>query len=135
MNSSASRTTLLVVDDDEDIRLAMYDTLEAEGYQVLLAEDGEDALRTLRAAAAPPSLILLDLMMPNLDGPGFCAAQQQDPALARIPVVIISADCQIQRKAAALGVAGCLTKPVRVAELLATIERWSRAPDNPPPTP
>jgi CheY-like chemotaxis protein len=132
---STSRTTVLVVDDDEAIRLAMYDTLEAEGYQVWLAEDGEDALRKLRAAPEPPSLILLDLMMPNLDGSGFCAAQQQDPALARIPVVILSADCYIQQKAAALGVAGSLAKPVRVAELLATIERWSHARDEPPPAP
>ncbi|HWO14413.1 MAG TPA: response regulator [Polyangiaceae bacterium] len=128
MTAAKPPTTVLVVDDDEDIRLAMYDTLEAEGYQVLLAEDGQDALTKLRSASEPPSLILLDLMMPNLDGSGFCAEQQGDPGLAGIPVVIVSADSHVKQKAAALGVAGSLVKPVRIADLLATIERFSHAP-------
>ena len=51
MTAAKPPTTVLVVDDDEDIRLAMYDTLEAEGYQVLLAEDGQDALTKLRSAS------------------------------------------------------------------------------------
>lgn len=127
MNAGKSAITVLVVDDDEDIRFAMSDTLEAEGYRVLLAEDGLDALAKLRAGGERPHLILLDLMMPNMDGCGFCAAKQQDPQLSAIPVVIVSADARVSQKAAELGVAGCLAKPVRIAELVATIERFSSA--------
>jgi len=126
MNASKGEVTVLVVDDDEDIRLAMSDTLEAEGYAVLLAENGLDALAKLRASSALPNLILLDLMMPKMDGWGFCAAQRQDAALAPIPVVIVSADSRVTQKAAELGVAGSLAKPVRVADLVAAIERFSQ---------
>ena len=125
MNASKSAITVLVVDDDEDIRFAMSDTLEAEGYRVLLAEDGLDALAKLRGGGERPNLILLDLMMPNMDGGGFCIAKQQDPELCSIPVVIVSADSRVSQKAAELGVAGSLAKPVRIAELVATIERFS----------
>jgi CheY-like chemotaxis protein len=127
MNAGKSAITVLVVDDDEDIRFAMSDTLEAEGYRVLLAEDGLDALAKLRAGGERPHLILLDLMMPNMDGGAFCAAKRQDPQLSPIPVVIVSADARVSQKAAELGVAGCLAKPVRIAELVATIERFSSA--------
>jgi len=127
MNASKSAITVLVVDDDEDIRFAMSDTLEAEGYRVQLAEDGLDALAKLRAGGTRPNLILLDLMMPNMDGCGFCAAKRQDPELSSIPVVIVSADSRVSQKAAELGVAGSLAKPVRIAELVAAIERFSSA--------
>jgi two-component system, chemotaxis family, chemotaxis protein CheY len=127
MNAANGATTVLVVDDDEDIRVAMSDTLEAEGYRVLLAEDGLDALAKLRSGGERPHLILLDLMMPNLDGSGFCAAKQKDPTISTIPVVIVSADSRVTQKAAELGVEASLAKPVRIAELVATIERFSRA--------
>ena len=127
MSAQRSEITVLVVDDDEDIRFAMSDTLEAEGFRVVLARDGLDALATLRAGNGHPNLILLDLMMPNMDGWGFRAAQQQDPSLAQIPVVIVSADSRVTQKAAELGVAGSLAKPVRVAELVAVIEKFSTA--------
>jgi CheY-like chemotaxis protein len=127
MKAPKSAITVLVVDDDEDIRFAMSDTLEAEGYRVLLAEDGLDALAKLRAGSERPNLILLDLMMPKMDGSSFCAAKRQDPELSPIPVVIVSADARVTQKAAELGVAGCLAKPVRIAELVATIERLSSA--------
>jgi two-component system chemotaxis response regulator CheY len=127
MNTGDVRPLIVVVDDDEDIRYAMGDTLEAEGYRVMLAEDGRDALAKLRSLEEPPSLILLDLMMPNMDGMEFRAIQQGDPALSSIPVVILSADAQVKQKAAALGAAGSMTKPVRIADLLATIERCARS--------
>lgn len=127
MSEPKSEITILVVDDDEDIRVAMSDTLEAEGYRVQLAEDGRDALAKLRASTELPSLILLDLMMPNLDGAGFCVEQRGDPVLSRIPVVLVSADVQVKRKAAELGVASSLAKPVRIAELVDTIEKYSNA--------
>ena len=127
MNAPNDNKLIMVVDDDEDIRFAMSDTLEAEGYRVVLAEDGVDALAKLRALEAPPSVILLDLMMPNMDGWEFRAAQRSDPALASIPVVILSADAQVKQQAAQLGTPG-MAKPVRIAELLSMIERFTAAP-------
>jgi two-component system chemotaxis response regulator CheY len=123
----ADGSLILVVDDDEDIRYALGDTLEAEGYSVVLAEDGRDALDKLLALPAPPCVILLDLMMPNMDGLQFRAAQQRDPALSSIPVVILSADAQVKQKAAAMDAAGCMAKPVRIADLLKMVERFARA--------
>jgi CheY-like chemotaxis protein len=123
----ADDTLILVVDDDEDIRYALGDTLEAEGYSVVLAEDGRDALHKLQGLPAPPCVILLDLMMPNMDGLQFRAAQQCDPALASIPVVILSADVQVKQKAAGMAAAGCMAKPVRITDLLKMVERFARA--------
>jgi two-component system chemotaxis response regulator CheY len=127
MSAGDDSPLILVVDDDEDIRYAMSDTLEAEGYRVMLAEDGRDALLRLRTGAELPCLILLDLMMPNMDGIEFRGEQQRDPTLSSIPVVLLSADSQVKRKAAALGVAGSMAKPVRMAELLTIIAGFARA--------
>ena len=129
MSASKNRDTILVVDDDEDIRFAMSDTLEAEGYRVLLAEDGSDALAKLRAEGERPCVILLDLMMPKMDGWGFRAAQRDDPALADIPVVVLSADAQVKKKAAELGADGSMAKPIRIDELLTMIKRFASAAD------
>lgn len=126
MNPAVDCNTILVVDDDEDIRLAMSDTLEAEGYRVTLAADGKEALELLRGPAPKPCLILLDLMMPIMDGWGFCAAQKQDPTLVSIPVIIVSADAHVKRKADEIGVAGSMSKPVKIVDLLEVIERHCR---------
>ena len=88
--------------------------------------DGAAALAHLRAAARLPCVILLDLMMPGMNGYQFRAAQLEDPALARIPVILLTADVMIKEKAAALRVAACLRKPVGVAELCAAIHRHCR---------
>lgn len=82
--------TVLVVDDDEDIRFTTRSVLEEEGYAVLLAADGEEALRYLRALPRP-KLVLLDLRMPEMDGHVFLRALQADTELASIPVIILSA--------------------------------------------
>ncbi|MET0593204.1 MAG: response regulator, partial [Polyangiaceae bacterium] len=83
--------SVLVVDDDEDIRQTLASLLEAEGYHVNLAVDGGDALRTL-ADRPLPDVILLDLAMPRVDGREFRIRQRQDARLASIPVIIISAE-------------------------------------------
>lgn len=82
--------TVLIVDDDPEIRDALADTLEGRGYNVAVAGDGAEALDWLRKSAAP-CLIVLDLMMPTMDGYEFISQQKLDPALADIPVVIITA--------------------------------------------
>jgi two-component system chemotaxis response regulator CheY len=83
--------SILVVDDDEDIRQTLATLLEAEGYDVNLAVDGADALRAL-ADGPLPDVILLDLAMPRVDGREFRLRQRNDPRLAGIPVIVISAE-------------------------------------------
>lgn len=81
---------VLVVDDDPMIRDSLVDVLEDHGYEVSTAGNGEQALARLRSEPAPAA-ILLDLMMPVLDGRGFLEAQAADPHLAQIPVIVLSA--------------------------------------------
>ena len=116
---------VLVVDDDPDIREAMTAILEGEGYTVSEARDGAEALALLRGGNAP-CLILLDLMMPVMDGWSFRAAQLADPALAEIPVVILSAAADVHRQAEALHVDGFLAKPLNVPKPLDTIDTVER---------
>ncbi|MFY1829316.1 response regulator [Myxococcus fulvus] len=118
--------TLLVVDDDLDIRDALQDAFELEGYAVLLAADGLEALAQLKQQDTPPHLILLDLMMPRMDGFAFREALRHDTALADIPVVVASADLHLESAARELDVAGCLRKPLDLHELLSTVKRLSQ---------
>jgi two-component system chemotaxis response regulator CheY len=117
--------TILLVEDDFDIREALADALADQGYLVDLASDGEQALRLLRGGARP-GLILLDLMMPRMNGTEFRAAQRADPALADLPVVLLSADSRMEEKAAALNVQAAVRKPINLPELYAAIERISK---------
>ena len=117
---------VLVVDDDPDIRDSLSDVLKDEGYQVATAVDGRDALNKLRGEGCAPCLILLDLMMPVMSGPQFYAEQQRDPALAQIPVVIVSADGNIRQKAASLG-RDYIAKPVRIEQVLDVVDRHCAA--------
>ena len=81
---------LLLVEDDDDVRNALADLLESEGFRVAQARNGQDALDFLRSHE-PPSVILLDLMMPVMDGWTFCEIQQATPELARIPLLVCTA--------------------------------------------
>jgi CheY-like chemotaxis protein len=114
---------ILVVDDDAGIRDSLADLLDDEGYQVVTANDGRDGLAKLRQLnASRPCVILLDLMMPVMNGPQFYAEQQRDPALASIPVVVISADANVRSKAAQFG-GEYLAKPVRIEQVLDVVQR------------
>jgi CheY-like chemotaxis protein len=111
---------LLVVDDDNFGREALGQLLEAAGYAVQHAANGREALRWLRRAPQP-SLILLDLLMPEVNGWDFCEQQQRDPRLADIPVVVVSA---AGPAAQPHGVVRHFEKPIAVDELLDTIRRY-----------
>ena len=115
---------ILVVEDDPDTRQAMTTVLELEGYEVVSVANGKEALEHMRRDGRP-AVILLDLMMPVLDGWQFRAEQKQDQSLASIPVVVVSADGAVQQKAASLGAAGYLQKPVEVDELLRVVGQYS----------
>jgi two-component system, chemotaxis family, chemotaxis protein CheY len=111
---------ILVVDDDVDIVDALLDALTDEGYTVAVANDGFEALSYLRSSPAP-CLILLDWMMPRCDGPTFREKQRADPALASIPVVLVTADPRVAEKSRELGAVANLRKPIDLDELLRLI--------------
>jgi CheY-like chemotaxis protein len=112
---------LLVVDDDPGIRESLADLLHDEGYVVMTAVNGQDALVRLRASDNLPCVILLDLMMPVMSGTEFYDEMRNDPALADIPVVIISADGNARRKVQAMG-GEFIPKPVRIETVITAVE-------------
>jgi len=116
--------TLLVIDDDHDILLSLQDVLEVEGYHVITASSGREAMQYLHQGLRP-DLILLDLMMPEVSGWAFRARQRADPALASIPVVVVSGQGLSAHQVAQLGVEGYLPKPVDLDMLLSTVERYA----------
>jgi CheY-like chemotaxis protein/two-component sensor histidine kinase len=127
--------TVLLVEDDPEIRECLEDLLKGEGYEVVSAANGLEALRRLTApqAEAAPDLIILDLMMPVMDGARFRDEQRKIPNIAQIPVLIVSGDGTSADKAAAMDAAGCLKKPVDINELLRLVNRaCSRLASSPP---
>jgi CheY-like chemotaxis protein len=114
--------TILLVEDDFDVREALVETLRDRGYEVQAAGDGEQALKALRGGLRP-GLILLDLMMPRMSGSEFRMIQRTDPELSRYPVVLLSADGRMEEKAQTLKVDGAIRKPIDLDELFGVIER------------
>ncbi len=88
-NEGQNRTVVMVIDDDPDIRESISMSIEMQGYLPLVTANGVDALTLLRKGARP-CLILLDIMMPEMNGEEFRKEQLSDPALALIPVVVIT---------------------------------------------
>ena len=113
---------IFVVDDDEDIREGLMDFLEDHGYEPIGAADGKEALQLLGAAAQPPCVIILDLMMPVMDGRSFREAQLQDPQLSGIPVIVISAYKDGEDTARQISVADYLPKPLDLNALLEVVQ-------------
>ncbi len=128
--------TILVVDDDADVRATFVDVLEDEGYRAIAAADGAEGLE--QARREHPDLGLLDLRMPGVDGWEVLARLAAEPALAAIPVVIVSAVRGAAALAATCRPAAVLAKPCPLDELLgviaalAGVPRPGRAVDAPP---
>jgi CheY-like chemotaxis protein len=114
--------SVLVVDDDADVREMLRMVLEGGGYQVATAKDGADALDHLNGGDLV-GLILLDLMMPVLDGEQFLRAHRSS-VRSDIPVVIVSGHGDARDIARTLGANGYLRKPVELDELLLTVGRF-----------
>jgi CheY-like chemotaxis protein len=113
---------ILIVDDDASTRDAMAALLEGNGFPVVTACDGDDALAILRSGVEP-CLILLDMFMPRKDGWQFRAEQVADPQLSGIPTIAFSADDTIEDRAVALGLP-FLTKPVAFDRLVNIVRRY-----------
>jgi CheY-like chemotaxis protein len=119
-------TRVLVVDDDATLRSVMSELLEDEGYVVGTAGDRAKALQ--RARDAPPAAILLDLMMPVLDGWGFVDACRQQSICVGVPVVVMSAAHglhEITSRVKLLGVRAVLAKPFDIGVLVALIKHYA----------
>ncbi len=123
MGSTASDKRILIIEDDIDIREALTEILVDEGYEVRSAAHGMEGLQALRSGFVP-RLILLDLMMPVMNGWQFNAEQKKDPELSAIPVVVISADGNLQEKIRDMDAVGYLKKPIQLVNLLDLAERY-----------
>lgn len=121
---SVNQRSVMVVDDDLDIREALLDLLAENDFAAVGASDGREALAHLNSGAELPCVILLDIMMPVMDGWQFRAAQRTDARLADIPVIVISAHASAQAAAKGMEAAASLRKPVRADELLTAVSRF-----------
>lgn len=120
MNARSTNRTVLVVDDDSGVRDLLTRSLSFEGFDVMEAANGQDALTQLRTGRRP-GVIVLDLRMPVMDGWAFRVAQRADPRIARIPVVILSgADAHRFQEIEAVA---ALEKPVSLSQLADCLHR------------
>jgi CheY-like chemotaxis protein len=119
--ATVEKRSVMVVEDDHLIRQVIAEALEEEGFDVVEAANGKEALEALRSAH--PSLILLDLMMPVMNGWEFRRAQLADPHIADIPVIVLSAlkDHQVEAQKS-------FTKPFDLEDLLDTVWDYAGAP-------
>jgi CheY-like chemotaxis protein len=113
---------IVVVDDDDGVRDVLAEVIRTHGHEVVAAANGREALDQLRGAGA--DLILLDLMMPVMNGWEFRRVQLDDRELARIPVVLISGASHLRDEGSRLGVVDWLRKPFRPRDIVAMIDRY-----------
>jgi CheY-like chemotaxis protein len=122
-NAEGEKPIILVVEDDPDIRETLAQILEEEGYRPIIAENGLEALHRLEEGPRP-RMILLDLMMPIMDGWQFREEQRKNPEFATIPVIVISADGNVRQNAIKIGADGHIRKPVGIDDLLDVVKRY-----------
>jgi len=130
MKSETSLQSVVVVEDDPDIREALREMLEYEGYPVVEFENGKEALDHLHESPSP-GLIILDLMMPVMNGIQFLRARKNDDALAAIPCFVVSATGK-RKEIIREGAAGFLRKPVEASDLLAVVKSHIHSKQEPP---
>jgi CheY-like chemotaxis protein len=115
---------ILLVEDDFAIRETVADVLEGEGFEVACAANGEEALARLGDGSSQPGVILLDLMMPVMDGWAFRSAQRLDPRIAGIPVVVVSTGAGAEETLDRLAPDAFLPKPFDLDRLLDVVGRY-----------
>lgn len=119
----SEKPTIMVVEDDEDVREAISDLLRDHGFEVLCSENGVDALALLRRSSGVRA-ILLDVMMPVMNGATFRGEQLADPALCDIPLVLLTGRQDSAPIASMLGATACLQKPLSDDALLHVCEQF-----------
>jgi CheY-like chemotaxis protein len=124
MANTETARPVMIVEDDHDIREAMKLLLETEGYAVATAANGEEALQVLHSGIVP-CLILLDLMMPKMDGFQFRRDQLREPTLARIPVAVYSGHYDPTEYAPFLRAAAYLHKPLETDTVLKIVRAYA----------
>ena len=125
-----TRETVLIVEDDRDIREALTEILEEEGYGVLRAADGRRALAILGAESSLPALVIADLAMPTMSGEELIDAMRASPTLRSIPIIVSSAMPDVVERAEMLGASAVVRKPFELAKLLSLVERWCAERDH-----
>ncbi len=120
-NSESEHKTILVVDDDESVLSFLSFSLKGDGFTVIEAKDAEQGLARLKTTK--PDLILLDIMLPNMDGFAMCKVVRQNSDLAKVPVLFITAyaDPSSLQKTQQAGAQGLIEKPIMYSELLVQI--------------
>ena len=116
---------IFVVEDDSTIREVLASLLEMEGYDVREAANGQEALTHLQECRIAPCMILLDLMMPVMDGVEFRRRQLQDPNFAQVPVVVITGKADI-KDAKDLGLSAIIEKPFKLGAILNLAAKYCR---------
>jgi CheY-like chemotaxis protein len=124
MTGGSCNRVVMIVEDDADIRNSLLEVLADNDFHPLAASDGSDALAQLKGMDVKPSLILLDVMMPVMDGWQFRQLQQEDPSLSAIPVVVLTAHGSAPEAARQMAASAFLRKPVTLEKLLSTVERY-----------
>jgi CheY-like chemotaxis protein len=115
---------VLVIEDDKDIRESLVDVLELEGFQVIGACHGREGLERLRSETELlPDAVIVDLMMPVMNGMEFRAAQLADPRLAAVPLIVMSADNRAVERSQEMRSAVCIRKPLQIEDLLSALDR------------
>lgn len=114
---------ILLVDDEPDLRACIADLLEGEGYKVTQSENGKTALEILKAEAKP-RVIVLDYMMPVMDGRTFCETASKDPNISAIPIVLLTAANVTEDTKSAMKVAAQLEKPLDIEKFLKTVKSY-----------
>lgn len=115
---------ILIVEDDNSIRELLVELLQSEGYEVSSAVNGLEGLKCLETEKQP-DLILIDLMMPVMDGYSFRTEQMKHPGWSKIPVVVMSAEANAKEKMKSYNITAFLSKPVELDTILSTVELYS----------
>ena len=123
MSSRSRSKTVLIVEDDPDIREVLEEMIDAGGHPVVTATNGAEGLAAL-AQVAPPALVLLDLMMPVMSGFAFLEELARKKDRAGDKVLLISANETVERAAQLPGVVGYVKKPFDLDEVLALVEKF-----------
>lgn len=115
-------SSILIIEDDDVIRESITELMEDEGYDVAAVENGKVGIDYLSATQRLPDLILLDLMMPVMDGFAFCVTKANQPSWSQIPTLVMSADGHVTQKREQTGAQDYIKKPLDILDLISRVK-------------